>query len=33
LHARTREGDEVDIFDTETGRLVGQVKAPQAGAK
>jgi hypothetical protein len=33
LHARSPQGEEVDIFDTDTGRLVGQVKVPQAGAK
>ncbi len=27
LHARTPAGDEVDIFDTENGRLVAQIKA------
>ncbi len=26
-------GEDIDIIDTETGHLVGQVKAPQAGAK
>ena len=34
LRVRLPGGEEdIDIIDTETGRLVGQVKAPQAGAK
>jgi hypothetical protein len=34
LRVRLPDGEEdIDIIDIETGRLVGQVKAPQAGAK
>ena len=34
VRVRLPSGEEdIDIIDTETGRLVGQVKAPQAGAK
>ena len=34
LRVRLPGGEEdIDIIDTETGKLVGQVKAPQAGAK
>jgi hypothetical protein len=28
LHVRSQDGEEVDIIDTETGRLVSQIKAP-----
>ncbi len=34
VRVRLPAGEEdIDIIDTETGHLVGQVKAPQAGAK